>query len=191
VAWNVLYFCRWERCVSSKIRPDDWDRLFTPNAPRRGGPLRVLLNLFITLIVIALLAVGVLFARNLREQRIAQALATATSAAATAIPERTAAAQAQLDATATLVAARTATAVAQPAAPQLTASVFNGGNVREAPVSGRPVDQLQAGQIVQLLEKSDDGSWFKISYTRSGQTITGWVSKTLLTIDPAIEQQVP
>jgi len=63
--------------------------------------------------------------------------------------------------------------------------------VREAPVSGRPVDQLQAGQIVQLLEKSDDGSWFKISYTRSGQTITGWVSKTLLTIDPAIEQQVP
>ncbi|MFN8569890.1 MAG: hypothetical protein U0Z44_20690 [Kouleothrix sp.] len=149
--------------VKQKIRPDDWDRLFTPNAPRRG-PLRVPLNLFITLIVIVLLAVGVLFARNLREQRIAQALATATSAAATAIPERTAAAQAQLDATATLVAARTATAVAQPVAPcspPARSTVATCARRRSA--AGRSIG-LALRQIVQLLEKSDDGSWFKISY---------------------------
>ena len=45
--------------------------------------------------------------------------------------------------------------------------------------------------MVQLLQKNQDGSWFKISYARDGQTITGWISKTLLTIAPEIEQQVP
>ena len=44
--------------MPSKIRPDDWDRLFAPNAPRRGGPLRALLTILITVIVIALLGAG-------------------------------------------------------------------------------------------------------------------------------------
>lgn len=178
--------------MPSKIRPDDWDRLFTPNAPRRGGPLRALGMTLAALVVLALLGIGGVFAANVREQRFAQAVATATSAAATAIPERTAAAQAELNATATLVAARAATATAQSQPPALTASVANGGNVREAPVSGTPLDQVRAGEVVQLLEKSADGSWFKVTYTRAGQpAIVGWVSKTLLSIDPAVEQQVP
>ena len=177
--------------MPSKMNPNDWDRLFAPNAPRRGGPLRALVNIFLTLVLLALLAGVTVFLLNVRAERFAQAVATATAAAATAIPQRTATAQALLNATATVIAARTATAAPQATPMPLTASVANGGNVREAPVSGRPIDQVNAGEIVQLLEKNQDSSWFKVSYTRNGQPITGWVSKTLLTIAPDIEQQVP
>jgi hypothetical protein len=143
------------------------------------------------MVLLALLSGGTVFLLNVRAERFAQAVATATSAAATALPQQTATAQSNLNATATVIAARTATAVSQPTPATLIASVANGGNVREAPVSGRPVDQVSAGETVQLLEKNQDSSWFKVSYTRNGQTITGWVSKTLLTIAPEIEQQVP
>lgn len=177
--------------MSSKINPNDWDRLFAPNAPRRGGPLRTLINIILTFILIVLLSGVVVFLMNVRAQRFAQAVATATSAAATAVPLRAATAQAQLNATATVVAARAATAQAQPTPAALIASVANGGNVREAPVNGRPLDQVKAGETVQLLGKNPDSSWFKVSYPRGGQTITGWVSRTLLTIAPEIEQQVP
>ena len=178
--------------VSSKIKPKDWDSLFAPNAPRRGGPLRALLYVVSTLILLALLAGGSIFLLNVREERYAQAVATATVAAATIIPQRTATAQAVLNTTAAAEAARTATAVAAAQTPvPITASVANGGNVREAPVSGKPIDQVQAGEIVQLLEKDQDAAWFKITYSRNGQAITGWVSRTLLTIAPEVEQQVP
>jgi len=177
--------------VPSKTNPTDWDRLFAPNAPRRGGPLRALINIILTLVLLALLSGGTMFLLNVRAERFAQAVATATSAAATALPFRTATAQANLNATATVVSARTATAVVQPTPALLTASVANGGNVREAPVNGRPVDQVRAGEVVQLLEKNQDSSWFKITYARDGQPITGWISRTLLTIAPEVEQQVP
>ncbi len=177
--------------MSSKIHPNDWDYLFAPNAPRRGGPLRALINIILTLVLLALLSAGAVFLLNVRAERVAQTIATATSAAATALPQRTATAQANVNATATVIAARAATAVAQPTPAALTASVANGGNVREAPINGRPVDQVKAGEIVQLLEKNQDSSWFKVTYARNGQSITGWVSKTLLTIAPEVEQQVP
>lgn len=177
--------------MASKIRPDDWERLFTPNAPRRGGPLRTLINIVLAVVVLALLGAGGVWANGFRQQRAAQAIATATSAAATAIPQRTAAAQAELNATATLVAARAATAEAQAKPPLLTASVSNGGNVREQPISGQPIDQVQSGETVQLIGKTQDASWFRVTYTRDGKTITGWISRSLLTIDPNVENQVP
>ena len=181
--------------MPSKIRPDDWDRLFAPNAPRRGGPLRALLNILIAVAVIALIGAGTAYAINFRQERFAQAVATATAFAPTAAAVRTATVLAEQQATATLVTARTATAVAKLPTPTpeggLVATVANGGNVREAPVNGRPLDQVNAGEAVRLLEKNADGSWFKITYARNGATITGWVSRTLLTIDPAVEQQVP
>jgi Tfp pilus assembly protein PilX len=181
--------------MPSKIRPDDWDRLFAPNARRRGGPLRALVNILLAVLLVALLGAGTVFALNFREQRVAQSYATATAFAPTAAAARAATAQVKQGATATIVAALTGTAIAKlpTATPEgiLTATVGNGGNVREAPVSGRPLDQVHAGEIVQLLGKNQDGNWFKISYGRNGKTVTGWVSKTLLTIDPAVEQQVP
>jgi hypothetical protein len=181
--------------VPSKIRPDDWDRLFAPNAPRRGGPLRALVNILIVVVVIALLGAGTTYLLNLRQERFAQAVASATAIAPTTAAIRTATALAQQQATATLVSARTATALAKLPTPTqegtLTATVANGGNVREAPINGRPLDQINAGETIQLLEKSKDGGWFKVTYVRNGATITGWVSRTLLAIDPAVEQQIP
>jgi hypothetical protein len=83
--------------------------------------------------------------------------------------------------------------VSTPAPPEtgLSAKVFNGGNVRARPVTGKPLDQINAGETVQLLAKTSDGGWYQISYTRDGTPITGWVSVTLLTIDPAVAKQVP
>src|SRR5437868_14387358 len=96
--------------VPSKIRPDDWDRLFAPNAPRRGGPLRALVTILVTVAVIVLLGVGAVYGLNFREQRFAQAAATATAFAPTAAAIRTATALVEQHATATLVTALTATA---------------------------------------------------------------------------------
>ena len=181
--------------MPSKIRPDDWDRLFAPNAPRRGGPLRALVTILVTVAVIGLLGAGTVYALNLRQERFTQAVATATAYAPTAAAIRTATALVEQQATATLVTALTATAQAKLATPTpkagLSATVANGGNVREAPVNGRPLDQVNAGETVQLLAKTSDGGWLKITYARNGATISGWVSRTLLTIDPAVDQQVP
>jgi SH3-like domain-containing protein len=77
---------------------------------------------------------------------------------------------------------------AAPASTGLSATVFNGGNVRERPVTGKPLDQINAGETVQLLAKTSDGGWYQITNIRN---ITGWVSRTLLTVDPAVAQQVP
>ena len=176
--------------MPSKFRPDDWDRLFAPTAPRRGGPLRTFINLLIAIAIVGLIGYGALWANTIRQQRFEQAVATATAAAATALPQQTATVLAELNATATLQAIRTATAIAQQS-PTLTTSVLNGGNVRAQPVSGQPLDQVNAGETVQLLGKTTDASWFRISYTRNGQTITGWVSRTLLKLDPAVEARVP
>jgi flagellar FliL protein len=77
---------------------------------------------------------------------------------------------------------------ATPSETGLTATVFNGGNVRERPVTGKPLDQINAGETVQLLAKTSDGGWYQIKNIRS---VTGWVSVTLLTIEPAVARQVP
>jgi SH3-like domain-containing protein len=76
----------------------------------------------------------------------------------------------------------------KPSATGLTAKVFNGGNVRQRPVTGKPLDQINAGETVQLLAKTSDGGWYQITDIRG---VTGWVSVTLLTIDPAVAKQVP
>lgn len=79
----------------------------------------------------------------------------------------------------------------QPAATPtgLTAKVFNGGNVREQPnLRANVLDQINAGETVQLLAKTRDGIWYKITNTRGK---TGWVSRTLLTIAPDVIARVP
>jgi hypothetical protein len=74
------------------------------------------------------------------------------------------------------------------AASELTATVFHGGNVRETPVTGRPLDQVNADETVQLLEKTADSAWYKITTIRG---VSGWVSATLLRIDAEVARQVP
>lgn len=71
----------------------------------------------------------------------------------------------------------------------LSAKVFNGGNVRaEASIRGRVLDQINANETVQLLSKTADGSWYQITNIRN---VTGWVSVTLLTVDPEVGRKVP
>lgn len=71
----------------------------------------------------------------------------------------------------------------------LTAIVFNGGNVRAAPnLQAQVLDQVNARETVQLLSKTPDGDWYRITNVRG---VTGWVNRTLLTVDPDVARRVP
>jgi len=71
----------------------------------------------------------------------------------------------------------------------LTATVFNGGNLRDQPsLNSKVLDQINAGEQVQLLAKTSNGAWYQITNIRNK---TGWVSRTLLTIAPDVIEQVP
>ncbi|HEY0607140.1 MAG TPA: hypothetical protein VGD58_29745 [Herpetosiphonaceae bacterium] len=77
-----------------------------------------------------------------------------------------------------------------PTAPRssISAVVANGGNVRRIPITGEPLDQVNAHETVPLVGKNDDATWFLLVTPRN---VTGWVSATLLTIDPAQVAQIP
>lgn len=82
------------------------------------------------------------------------------------------------------------TAAEQPAPTGLTASVFNGGNVRDRPViaGSQVLDQINAGEQVELLQKTSSGQWYQIRNIRGK---VGWVNVTLLTIDQSVAGRVP
>ena len=80
----------------------------------------------------------------------------------------------------------TAVATPTPAADAM-AVVANGGNVRETPISGAPLDQVNARETVRVLGKNVEGTWYFVVTPRN---MTGWVSATLLTIDAAASAQV-
>lgn len=84
----------------------------------------------------------------------------------------------------------TPTAAPVPSAtPAASAAVFNGGNVRAAPdLQGTVLDQVNAGERVELLGRSADGQWLRVTNAR-GQS--GWTHRTLLTLEPALEQALP
>lgn len=76
-----------------------------------------------------------------------------------------------------------------PPATGLTANVFNGGNVRAAPdLQSQVLDQINARETVELLSKTPDGEWYRITNIRG---VTGWVNRTLLTVDPDVASRVP
>jgi hypothetical protein len=77
------------------------------------------------------------------------------------------------------------TAVAYAGGP---ATVTNGGNVRDAPVNGKVLDQVNANETVRLVQKNAAGTWYQLVTPRN---VTGWVSATLLRIDPAVAASVP
>jgi hypothetical protein len=196
--------------VPSKIRPDDWDRLFRPNAPRRGGPLRVLGNIVLTLVLLGLIGGGAVFALDYRNTQVAQITATAIAFRTNVAPGLTATAgptatfQAQL--TATRFTIQTATAAAAQGAP-LTATpgpaatppaslgvgvVTAGGNLRIEPlIADNVVGLIWPGDQVALIERREvDGQvWFRVQLlqpapNRGGQGVApgedGWASATLL-----------
>jgi hypothetical protein len=68
------------------------------------------------------------------------------------------------------------------------AIVTNGGNVRDTPVTGTILDQVNANETVQVLQKNDAGTWYLLVTPRD---VTGWVSATLLRIDQAVAALIP
>ncbi|HEU4323018.1 MAG TPA: SH3 domain-containing protein [Roseiflexaceae bacterium] len=176
--------------MSIKIRPEDWDYLFAPDAPRRGGPLRALVHVLVTLLVLGLLGGGASYALRLTEERAAANRAAATALAATVYPIRTATALALAQATAQAAAAPTPT----PTVPILgVGTVQNGGNLRSEPrVAPETVQgQIWPGDQIEFLEESLVGgqSWFRIRVTapatnRGGPGVeagtVGWAAGSLL-----------
>lgn len=179
--------------MSPKIEQNDWDRLFAPNAPRRGGPLRVLAYTLIAITLLFLIGFGTVFGLNRRDTQIATANANATVYAATIQPQQTATAQAIAQATAARYEARTATAYAKNGTVIGLARVNQGGNLRSeprvAPETG--VGLIWPGdEIVAYEERTIAGQiWYRIRISRiaanrSGEGVPvdseGWVSASLL-----------
>jgi hypothetical protein len=184
--------------VPTKIYPSDWDRLFAPNAPRRGGPLRALINVLITALVLILIGGAAVYLTRYRSQQLANAITAATTLAATNQPLATQTAAALLQvrqrATATREAQLTATVQAGQPGPALgVGTVERGGNLRKEPrvAPDTVVGLIWPGDQIAFLEQSDVGGqpWFRIKITkvadnRGGPGVAvgseGWASATLL-----------
>lgn len=179
-----------------RIDPRDWDRLFRPGAPRRGGPLRALANVLIVGAVVGLVGGGAFFGLRFGLDRVREGNAATAQAVATnnarVIATRTARA---LEASATVVAVAAAT----PTAPAEVVvigrgSVVAGGNLRSQPVVAPEtvLGQICAGDQIDFLEQStaaDGSTWYRIRVTQAAGNCTpqrvtigslGWASSTLL-----------
>ncbi|MGQ9547299.1 MAG: SH3 domain-containing protein [Roseiflexus sp.] len=189
------------------IRPDDWDRLFAPNAPRRGGPLRALVNLMIFALIIGVLVIGGFWLVNERQQQAERLAATATAYVETVVPQRTSIAGAtqtvEAQGTATRIALRTATAQAV-VTPDATleagignGEVVRGGNLRREPrvVPETVVGLIYPGDKITFLERRviDGQVWFRIrvdqpATNRADEGVPagteGWASALLLSMSP-------
>lgn len=181
--------------MRSRNRPEDWERLFAPDARRRGGPLRVFFNSIIGLLVLGVIA-GLVFGgvRLVERQRqLAEAQATAQTimaeaATATRVAEDQAAAATRVAATA--IAAQTPTAE-----PILgNTQIARGGNLRTEPriANDTVVGLVWPGdQVVLFEEREVDGQrWYRlrveqVAEPRGGNGVAagtqGWVSALLLT----------
>jgi restriction system protein len=69
-----------------------------------------------------------------------------------------------------------------------TTTVSNGGNVRAAPnMRGTVLDQVHAGEIVELLGRSADGNWL---YIRNPRGQVGWTHRTLLSLATGVDERL-
>lgn len=181
--------------MPTKIRPDDWDRLFAPNAPRRGGPLHAFVNVVLVFVMFLIVGVAAVYALRYRDQRTAAMIATATSFAATQQPIQTATAQAQATTTAAQIAQRTAQAQTQATSEAILGRgmVQRGGNLRREPrvADDTVIGLIWPGDQVEFLKQESVGgqTWFQIRVVkaaddRGGQGVSpgtdGWASSILL-----------
>ncbi|NTV64054.1 MAG: SH3 domain-containing protein [Oscillochloris sp.] len=86
----------------------------------------------------------------------------------------------------------TPTAAAALVGPEV--KVSNGGNVRALPfrTSDNRVGGVDAGNTVQLIERTPNGEWHHISFinTDNGQRTDGWISTSLLTIPADVQAKI-
>jgi type II secretory pathway pseudopilin PulG len=182
--------------VPPKINPRDWDRLFRDNAPRRGGPLRILLNLLIAGLMLGLIAAAVVLSisgfSTARSNTAATQSANATNVVVI-LATRTAQA---LERTATSAALVIPTPTAQPSPTPWIGSgtVLNGGNLRSEPIIAEDtiIGQICPGDRIDFLEQRDvaeNNAWYRIRVIETAgdctpQRVTvgssGWASATLL-----------
>lgn len=178
--------------------PHDWDRLFRPKAPHRGGPVRALVNVLIAGAIIALLGGVAFLAMGANATRtIASSTATAqaveTSNAAVITSNTAHALVATVTPTATVRRTATPTVLAEPARIGRS-SVVKGGNLRRQPVVSAEtvVGQVCIGDLVDVLEENTlagGARWYRIRVTQVTADCTaervsvgslGWASSALL-----------
>lgn len=179
--------------MPSKIRNDDWERLFGPHAPRRGGPLQVFGGVVATLALLGAFAVGVQFLLQYREQQQVTARANATVIAATAYPRATQTAVARTATAQAMIAAQTVVAEPTAIAGIGTGTVTRGGNLRREPQISDTniVGLIYPGDEIAFLEQRDlEGQvWYRVQVLKpaadrpaagvnAGEQ--GWASSLLL-----------
>jgi hypothetical protein len=162
--------------MSQKVHSSDWDRLFSPNAPRRRGPIALFITTCLVICFLGLVMLGSGFgARKYGEYVEARAL-TATPLWREYYAQQTATAQAQN------------VAAAPTTVPETRASVVNGGNLRSEPriVPETVVGQVVPGDTLLLLEQRtvESGLWHRVRLVESKGGLAvgteGWISDTLL-----------
>lgn len=182
--------------MPARMNPRDWDRLFRPNTPRRGGPLWAFTNVLIVGIIIGVFVFGLRFALQYNTERVellqATQVAQSTAQAATAVATQTA--EAGLNATA--VAAESEQATLFAGASGMGNVIGNGGNLRSEPVIAPEtvLGQVCPGDEVALLEEQSVGTapWYRIRVVELSTAPEcqparripvgneGWISSTLI-----------
>lgn len=178
-----------------KASPNDWDRLFRPNAPRRGGPFRALANLLLVGTAVGILGGGAFFALRFGFQRAQQGAALTAERAATSNAQVLATRTARALAATAPAATPVATAPAATIPPVIgQSSVVAGGNLRSQPVIADDtiIGQICVGDQVDLLEQTtaaDGALWYRIRLTTAAANCSpqrvsigsvGWASSTLI-----------
>lgn len=184
--------------MPSKIRPSDWDSYFSQNTPQRGGPLRVLANILIACVVLALLGFGGSFAftsYSSQQTRLRQTAIARETAETIAFTTRTAITLSTREARTAVALNQTATAGA--VAPTVTGiaqgSVVAGGNLRSEPrlANDTVIGLIWPGDEITFLDQqaTTNGVWYRIKITREAANrggagvavgTEGWASSTLL-----------
>jgi hypothetical protein len=162
--------------MSQKVHSSDWDRLFSPDARRRRGPIALFITMTLALCFLGVVMVGSGFgARKYGEYVEARAL-TATPMWREYYAQQTATAQAQQ-----------ITPVAT-TPPETRANIVNGGNLRSEPriAPETVVGQVGSGAVVVLLEQRtvETAVWHRVRVVEPKGALAvgteGWISETLL-----------
>ncbi|NOK62590.1 MAG: hypothetical protein GFH27_549333n78 [Chloroflexi bacterium AL-W] len=172
--------------MPSKNRPEDWN-LFSPKAPRRGGPFTALGQVLLVLVVFSLLGAGGVYVTRYREQQTASVSATVTAFAPTREALINATAEVRTGQTATLEAA-----TAQLAAEAIGSGAVTGnGELFGDPINREVVGQVVPGDQILFLEERLVGGvpWFRIRITEASaersdgaaaNDAEGWVEGIIL-----------
>ena len=193
-----------------KADPRDWDRLFRPHAPRRGGPLRALANLLFVGAGVGIFVGGTFFALRYgldrtRDNNIATAQAVETNNALVSGTRTAAAVRGAATGTAMVIRASTVVTATTPTQSATTTTptaavaiigrskVLNGGNLRKSTVvsPATVIGQVCPGDSVDVLEQTTVGGarWYRLHVTQIVGVCTpqrvpvnslGWVSSSLL-----------